>query len=645
MDELLEHFLIETRDLVTQANKDLARLAVAPQDKPAIDSAFRALHTLKGSFAIFGLTPAEVLLHGAEDVLEQARKGSSFLNAAMIRHLVACLDQTDRWIDEMERDSALSASAQHQADLILARFATDAPAPAAPDLSARESAAPDWLTVLLEREAGIIASAQTSLTAFRYRPDEDCFFRGEDPLAVVDAIPQLMALAILPRGGAWPSALDLEPFSCFLVIEGLSAASEQEIRAGFRLQPDQVDFAPVPPQAASANSFDTQRESQMLRVESARVDALADGLRDLVVATNRIAPLVRELETGDRDHLARLRAIQSDLERITGGLHNQLTRIRLVSLEPTFRRLPRAARDMAEALGKEVVFTLKGSEIEADKQIADALFEPLLHLLRNAIDHGIERPEVRRAAKKLPQGQIDLTLRRDGDAIHLVIADDGAGIDPTHIRQTAVARGIIAAEAAQALDDRTALRLILRPGFSTSDTITDLSGRGVGMDAVQAAVARLRGTIEIESIPGSGTRFILRLPAHALTTRLLIVRVSGERFGLSLDQVIETLRVEASAIRPAGTGQVVVLRGKAIPVLDLADLLDLPPNSDPQARLVISRVQGGLVALRIGDFAERIDTVLRAPRGMLSLVRGVMGSALLGDGSVLLVLDLPELMA
>ncbi|WP_206240000.1 chemotaxis protein CheA [Novosphingobium terrae] len=645
MDELLEQFLIETRDLVTQAGKDLALLASIPDDRMAIDSVFRAIHTLKGSFAIFGLAAAEGLLHGAEDRLDQARKGTAGLNASTVKNLLACLDQTDRWIDEMESNQSLSGDAQQKGARLLALFDQEhTPSFAHSELPSRPEPA-SWVSTLLEREKSVIAAQQGSLVAFRYCPDPDCFFRGEDPLSVVETVPQLLALAMLPRDDSWPASDDLEPFSCFIVIEGLSAASESEIKAAFRLQPDQVETASVAGHDSPLASIEAMRETQLLRVEQARVDALVDGLRDLVVATNRIAPLAAEIEVAHRDLAARLRALDTDIKRITAGLGSHLTRIQQVPLAPALRRLPRAARDMAHTLGKEIDFTITGDGIEADKQIVDALFEPLLHLLRNAIDHGIERPDVRLACGKDAEGKVSLAVRRESDAIILAISDDGAGIDPARIRKIAVERGLLTHAESQSLDDQSALRIILRPGFSTAAEVTDLSGRGVGMDAVDMAIARLRGSIDIQSSSGLGTCFQLRLPAHALTTRLLVVTVGLDRFGLALDQVRETVRIDETAIRPAGSGQVLLLRNKAIPVLDLAELLNLPPHKGHPARFVITQLQGDMVALRIGNFAERLDTVLRAPRGILALSRGIMGSALMGDGSVLLVLDLPELMA
>lgn len=644
MDELLEQFLIEARELIAQAAKDFAALERNPHDETAIDSAFRAIHTLKGSFAVFALGPGERLLHAAEDVLDRVRRKTTVIGATTIAGLVSCLDQTDRWVDSMERGGALPADADEVADRVIAALA-GAPATKVAQPPGTPPAQSEWVSALRVREVEAIAGAATSLTAFRYRPDADCFFRGEDPLAVVERVPGLVALAVLPADGAWPARDALEPFTCFSTIEGLSTAPEADVRAAFRLQPSQVEFSSLPLEPVAPHPAAPLSDNTTLRVEAARIDALADGLGDLVVAINGLAPLADDLDPLDRALAARLRVAQAGIDRAIGKLSRDLTKVRLIPLEPTLRRLPRVAREIAQGIGKDVAFTLSGEAIEVDKQVADALFEPLLHLVRNAIDHGIEDPATRRAANKSAQGQVTLAFQRKGEAILATVSDDGAGIDPARLRQSAVRRGLLSREAAEAMDDEAALQLIFRAGLSTASNVTEISGRGVGMDAVQATIAKLRGSIDIESRRGTGTRFHIRLPVSALTTRMLVIDVAGERYGVSLEQVLETVRIDAAALMPVGSGLACVLRERTIPVLDLATLLNAAPTQGRHAKLIVTHVQGNPVALRVEGFGARIDTVLRPPRGILAATRGVIGSAVLGDGGVLIVLDLPELAA
>jgi len=648
MDELLHQFLIEGRDLVAQATADLGTLARDAADEHATDSAFRAIHTLKGSVAIFGLDPAERLLHAAEDLLERAKKGGQALDPHRIAALTGCMDQIDRWIDDMEHRGALPADADAAAGTFIARLAADASAAGwEPEQPAFEGAngaanADAWVSRLHGNVAAAVADTTVPLIAFRYTPDADCFFRGEDPLAVVEAVPGLLCLTISPADGAWPGP-DLEPFSCFSIIEGVSEATEDEVRAAFRLQPGQLNFARIEPRSRDQVRREGQSDTSLLRVDVARVNSMADSLGDLVVAINGLSGIADELAVVDERLTQRMRAAQASIERAAAKVHRDLSAVRMVPLEPTLRRLPRLAREIADSLGKTVTLSITGGTTEADKQVADGLYEPLLHLLRNAIDHGIEPADIRRAAGKPAAGAVHLAFQRHGDSIVATLRDDGAGIDPARIRDIACSRGLLTREAAQTLSDAAALRLIFLPGFSTAENVTEISGRGVGMDAVQSAVEKMRGTIEIESDPGRGTLFRISLPGNALTTPLLVVEAGGERYGIALEQVTETARVHRAALKPIGQGLACVLRNRTIPVLDLGSLLGAQGCEDEIARLVVTRCGGEAVALQVDAFAERIETVVRQPAGILSSLRGVAGSALLGDGGVLLVLDLPEL--
>lgn len=650
MDELLEQFLIEARDLIAQATQDLALLARDPGNGAAIDSAFRAFHTLKGSVAIFGLVPAERLLHAAEDRLEQARKRLARLDGPTLAGLEACLDQTDRWIDQMEihgrlADDAPMAAAQ--AIALLDAAPTPAKIAVSPD---RAMAGPDWLLALRTRHTEILAEATGPLVAFRYMPDADCFFRGDDPVATVAAIPEAKAVAMLPAEGDWPMADQIEPFRCYCAFEGLSAAPLDAVQSVFRLMPDQVQLIAIDPgEKTSAEqaqpAVDRNTAGSILRVDAARLDILADGLGELIVAINALAPLAEEAGRADTQLGGRLRQAQAQLERVTGQLNRTVTSVRSVPIEPALRRLPRLARELAEALGKRITFTMATGGLEVDKQIADALFEPLLHLVRNAIDHGIEKPADREARGKPRQGEVSLGIRRDGDMLAVTLQDDGGGIDPAIIRQVAVTRKLIGPDEAEALADRAALQLIFLPGFSTASAVTETSGRGVGMDAVQSAVQKLRGTIDVASVVGQSTTFRMRLPVHSLTTRLLVVEVGQERYGVALDQVAEMARIAKDALIPVGLGMACVLRGRTVPVLSLATLLGERQIEADHAKLVVTHMGGEPVALRVDGFAQRIDTVVRPASRVLEAVPGVSGSALLGNGDVLLVLDLADLVA
>jgi two-component system chemotaxis sensor kinase CheA len=643
MDELLEQFLIEGRELVAQALADLNILATESANTAAIGSAFRAIHTLKGSVGLFPMGPAERILHQAEDVLERVRKGNGALDAQVVTGLVACIDAVDRWIDEIERDGALASDADQVAEAALASLSNEY----APDERALSAAEPDWVAGLIERAGSKIDVSGGQLVAFRYSPDTDCFFRGEDPLAVVAEVAGLVVLDILPAAGAWPDIDAIEPFACCAIIEGLSTASVETVSSAFRMMPDQIVLQQVEPRRpAEADAIDPRvQATSTLRVDARRLDTLLDGLGEMVIAINAFAPLADRADSIDASLAAHMRVAQADLERAAGDLHARVNAVRLVPLAPMLRRLPRLVRDVASTLDKQVAFTISGETLEVDKQIADGLFEPLLHLIRNAIDHGIEARAAREQCGKAAEGRVALSVARDGDAVLVTLADDGGGIDPEKVRAIALSRGILDTEGAAQMSDAAALRLIFRPGFSTARTVSEVSGRGVGLDAVQVAVERLRGTIDIDSEPGKGTRFLVRLPVNALTTQLLVIKIGEDRYGVPLDQIVETLRIEGSMLFPIGGGSACVLRGRTIPVLSLGCLLGGADSSATTAKLLVTRASGERVALKVDGFAERIDALVRPSSGLLANLPGVAGSTLTGDGDVLLILDLPALVA
>ena len=648
MDELLEQFLIEGRDLVAEANVALGVLADDPANARAIDSAFRATHTLKGSVGLFDMAPAERILHAAEDLLARARKAGTGLEIGDVPRLVATIDQVDRWIDALERNGALGADAAEIAERLRGNAPEQDAQPAAEAVP--EDTASPWLLELQARHPDVLADSAAPLTAFRYAPDGDAFFRGEDPLALVATVPGLEALDLLPAGGAWPSPDDFEPFQCVMLIEGLSTAPAEALALAFRMVPGQVTLLPVEidlptTDAEESEGAFTAAATTVLRVEAHRVDRLAETVGELGVATNALALLAERAEALDAPLASAIRAAQADLERAVDAAARAVSAVRLVSLAPALRRLPRLVREIAASLDKQIAFTVTGAQSEVDKQIADGLFEPLLHLIRNAIDHGIEDAAARAAAGKPEAGQLRLSIAREAGDILVSLSDDGGGIDRARIRATAIARGLVSPEAADALSDAGILALIFAPGFSTAAAVTGVSGRGVGMDAVQAAIDRLRGRIEIDSVAGRGTRFTLRLPANAITTRLLVIEVARDRYAVRFDQIAETVRIGSERLVALGTGTACVLRERTVPVLSLAELLGGVDSGALPAKLLVTRAGGDPVALRVDGFHEQMDAMVRPPSGLLAGMPLVGGTIVMGDGAVMLVLDMAELVA
>ncbi|MHA7063640.1 chemotaxis protein CheA [Azospirillum argentinense] len=399
--------------------------------------------------------------------------------------------------------------------------------------------------------------------------------------------------------------------------------------------------APAEPAAPAASA------RRALRVDAERMDRLMALVGELVVAKGSLPYLAREAQEGrSADALAQgIKEAHGRIDSIVGDLQDAVLRLRLLPLSRVFDPLPRLVRDTARRLGKPVELHLSGGETEADKDILDILGEPLLHLVRNALDHGVEPPDRRRAAGKPEVAALRVQAFQDSGGVVVEVSDDGAGIDAAAVRRKAVAQGTLTAEQAAALTEAEALRLILLPGLSTSDTVSDLSGRGVGMDAVRSAVEQAGGRVDVASTPGVGTRFRLILPLTMMVTRLVTVETAGALYGFPVTLVTGMQRVPHGAIRRMKHAESVVVQDAVVPLLRLRRLLNLPEDERERSgeAVLLLDLGGQPMALVVDAFRERAEVVLKPMTGLLARLRGYAGTAVLGDGRLLLALNLREL--
>jgi two-component system chemotaxis sensor kinase CheA len=728
MDEFLKQFLIESRELVAQAVSDLLELEKVPNDAARFDNAFRAFHTLKGGAGIVDFAAMQKAVHGAEDTFTAARAESRPLSARDIDNCLVCLDQVAEWLDALERTGDLPHDAD--AGTVLARFeqAATRAANAAPPLPAGA----EWLDALLRKHA---AAARNAHTALRYQPDSDSFFRQQDPLARIAAVPGLLALDVAPNA-PWPPLDALDPFSCNLVITALLATSPSTLAAalGDELQLCDVEtlanrpkavgpsvaqrvaelldaqlqllaaaepqqpgriasaglaaanvlrhvgrladadgiadavtasiaagrpqrlvaairaaLAGAPaakPAAAGPASAGRPDDVQTLRVGTGRIDALVRLTGELTVAKNAIGHGVKLAEAASSTLGAALKNQHATLERLVGELQRAVVGMRVLPLRVAFQRFPRLIREMSAELGKPATLVLEGEDTEADKAIVEVLVEPLVHVLRNAMDHGVETAAVREAAGKPAVATLRVRAFRQGEHVLIEVTDDGAGIDLARVRQVAQERNVMPAKVLAAASDDDLIDLIFAPGFSTATTVSAISGRGVGMDAVRTALSRLGGHVEVRTTRGQGTTIRFTLPFSVLVTQVMTVEAGGQTFGVPLDAVVETLRVGAESIFPVGAAHAIVLRNRTVPLVRLAQVLaqgDARQAGAESGPIVIAKIGGDLGALQVDRIGERMDVMLKPLDGLLAGLPGIAGSTLLGDGSVLLVLDLAEL--
>lgn len=387
-----------------------------------------------------------------------------------------------------------------------------------------------------------------------------------------------------------------------------------------------------------------ERASTVLRVDQARIDALMNLIGELVVAKNGLPFLARRAETvyGSREMAREVKEQYAVIDRIALDLRNSIMQVRMLPVSSVFQRFPRLVRDLSRKLGKQVDLVIEGEDTQADKTVIEGLFEPLLHLVRNSLDHGIET--ARAAAGKPPVARLTLAASQDNDQVVIRVADDGRGIDPVVMRRKAVEKGIVDEEQAARMGDDEAVRLIFAAGFSTAAEVTDVSGRGVGMDAVRMAVEKAGGRIDVASEVGAGTAISLVLPLSMAVTRVMTVAVAGRQFGIPMDAISETVRIPRGDIVAIKDREAFVLRNRIIPLFHLDRLLDLPvrQESDEVAVLVV-QVDNQIVGLSIDAFGEGMEVIVRPLEGLLENTPEYLGTALLGDGRVLLVLNLKEI--
>jgi two-component system, chemotaxis family, sensor kinase CheA len=627
VNEFVEQFLIECRELVEQATHDLLALEERPDDRERLDSAFRAFHTLKGAAGIVDFAAMGLALHAAENVLSAVRTGEQPVTAALISDCLTCIDQVVRWLDAMAVTGDPPQDAGAAAEALVARFgraaAPDEPRPTA--VSAAEEAGPGMTPLARD-----LLMAQLALLADRAAE--------ASPGRAASAA--RVAINLLRRLRRGEDAEGLER----LVVAQHGRAPDPEVlaQAMQRLVDGALTLAP------DAASREAPEPARGLRVEIERVDALVNLTGELTVAKNALAyaaGLARE-GTDHRQLATLLKDQHAVLDRLVGELQRSVLNIRVLPLRNVFQRFPRLVREMVAQLGKPARLVTEGDATEADKAVVEALFEPLLHVLRNALDHGVEGPEARTAAGKPPSATVVLRAAREGDRVLVEVEDDGGGIDIGRVREVAVARDLLTREAADEIADAALLDLIFAPGFSTAAQVSSLSGRGVGMDSVRTAVQRLGGRVAIHTRAGEGTTVRFVLPFTVMMTQVMTVEAGGQMFGIPLEAVVETVRLAPDVAKPVGDARAFVLRDRTVPLMKLREVLGggASVDEDGDATVVVAVAGGGVAGLQVDRLGERMEVMLRPMDGLLAGTPGVAGTTLLGDGRVLIVLDLHDML-
>ncbi len=658
----LAEFVSEAQETIDALGRDVMRLASGGDepDPDLLNAVFRAAHTLKGLASMFGVERMARLAHALEDVLDDVRMGRRALDRDTADLLLEAPEVLSRIISEEaagEPPRTADAAARLSDRLRLATRAR--PAPAADPLDGL-SLGPEVRGVLTEyEEHRLRACVEKGLGLFRVKVTFDLGTFDRDLAALSSRLKSVgEVVSTLPSSEAGDA--HAIAFELLFASKDRLDAIRREAGSGARVEAvtrtAAVPPRPDPPAAAGAaranvspapdapadEAGSLRSASQSVRVDIGKLDRLMTVVGELVLVKSSLLSVTERLKGAvDPVLSAELQRTSRSLERRLDELQAGILEVRMVPLEQVFEKLARMVRKLARDVGKEVDFQVSGGDVELDKLIVEDLSDPLMHLIRNAIDHAIEPPELRERRGKPAAGLVRLSATQKGNQVQIVVEDDGAGIDEERIREVAVQRGLATAEAVKELSRRELMNLIFVPGFSTARQVTALSGRGVGMDVVKNNIANLSGIIELQTERGRGTRFELTLPVTLAIVRALVVAVAGRTYAVPLNSVLEILEVRAREVRTLSTREVISIRGATLPLVRLGKLFALPGAVHPPEPFFVVVV--GLAQERLGVAVDRLvgqqDIVVKPLGAQLQGVRGIAGATDLGDRRTVLVLD------
>ncbi|HYQ23356.1 chemotaxis protein CheA [Stenotrophomonas sp.] len=601
-DDITADFIIEAQEILDRLGEQLVSLEQAPQDNDQLNAVFRGYHTLKGGAGFLGITAMVELCHAAEEALGAARAGQAVLQSGHFDAAQQSLDYLQSMLDAVSSGTEPGYAPPE----LIAQFDVHGGAAPTPSAAATPAAAgsdlitDDEFEALLDQLHG--GNAPTAVAAPK---------KADDGLISED---EFEALLDQLHGGAVPGS---KPVA---------------------VVPAVAPPAP-PPRAApkpAANKPVAEAE-HTVRVDTKRLDAIVNLIGELVLSRNRLKTLRTRLRDEELD-----RAV-STLDIATARLQSAVMRTRMQPVGKVFSRFPKVARDVARSLQKEVDLELVGAETELDRNLVEALADPLVHLVRNAIDHGVEMPDLREAQGKPRMGHVRLSAQQEGDYVSIEVQDDGAGIDPEKLRAKAREKGLIDPEAAARLSSEECLHLVFLPGFSTKQQVTDISGRGVGMDVVQSRIRELSGQIQIQSELGRGSRFLIRVPLTLAILPTLLVQAGEDVYALPLARVMEVLHAPRTSLGWFDGRAVLDRRSHTLPLVDLRQWLDVTPAASTLLTIVVLQAGEARFGLVVDQVRGREEVVIKPLPKALRGLRGYAGATLIGDGRMALILDVDGL--
>jgi len=623
MEDLLQDFLQEASDLLSDVDNKLVDLEKMPDDRGLLNDIFRGFHTVKGGAGFLNASELVTLCHLTENLFDRLRNGELELNPELMDVIMAATKGVREMFGELGQ---MVQPQPADADVIAAlKGALNGEVPGATPAPVAAPSAPEP-----------VAAAPQAASSAPGEPDWNALH------AAVTGVPPAAA------HGEVITKAETETRSTAAVVAESSTTAAAVPAAGPAGAPSPfgrraTDKPGGQPTAARRVEERGGRENT-IRVDTSRLDQVLNLSGEIGLTKNRLTSLRADILAGknDSETLHALDQAVSQLDLLVSDLQNSVMKTRMQPIGRLFQKYPRIARDLARQLGKDVELVLAGEETEVDKTMIEDLADPLIHLIRNAVDHGVEMPLERQASGKPQKSLVRLEARQEGDHIVLIIADDGKGMSAERIRAKAVEKGLISEEEANTLDERQSLNLIFLPGFSTKAQISDVSGRGVGMDVVKTNIQKLNGAIEIRSEPGKGSVFIISLPLTLAILPVLLVLLGDQPFALPLSMVREILPIDQERIQEVGGKETLVVRGEVLPVISLARMLGWPLTQYPEYGVFMQTAERSFI-LGVDSFAGRDDAVIKSLEDFRP--KGVAGVTTLSNGQIVLILDMKELLA
>lgn len=664
MNQYLEIFIEESQEHLQGLNQSLLGLEINPKDMKILNEIFRVAHTLKGMAGTMGFTGITSLTHQMENVLDAIRTGKVEVNSSIIDILFECLDYLDNTISTIANEGHENSN---KADSIISKLnGVFINKPAAEICETVIDKDKVIMMKFNQYDNNLIKKAiQQSMTVYKIRVvlAKDCMLKSARAFIVFQTVERYAEIF-----KAEPKVEDIEDekfgneFTIAIITKEPEATIKKELESISEIievvfekveiseETDSIisEFAGSIEEIAATALVNEEKDNgddmhgkkakmgKTVRVDIDRLDNLMNLVSELIIIKTRLEGVGTDSKNQDMTEAVEY------LERITTSLHDAVMKVRMVPIERVFNRFPRMVRDLSKDLSKDITLNMSGEETELDRTVIDEIGDPLIHLIRNAIDHGIEEKEERVKINKPSGGTLFLRAYQDGNSVVIEVEDDGAGIDIEKVRRKAIERGIISQSEANELDEKNTIELLFKPGFSTADKVSDLSGRGVGLDVVKTKIESLNGIVEVENTRGKGSKFIIRLPLTLAIIQALLVTIGEEKYAIPLNVIRDINTIKLSTIRNVHGQEVVLNRDKVLPIVRLGKLLDVPNASDYESdelTAVVVKKGDKNAAFIVNGLIGQQEIVIKTLGKFLSGIKNIAGATILGDGQVALIVD------